>query len=408
MNAILPAPERRSRHLAENFVFADELRVDAGRRVRRSVSTGALLRAGVLAALSALAGCKPAAAPLAPAMTVPVATVGYTSLANDLVLTAEFRPYQEIELMAKVTGYVKEIKVDIGDHVRTGDVLATLEVPEIADEVIKAKAAVEAEQAEAAIAHLSYQRIQEVSARDQGLVPKQEVDVAQSHDLRAAAQLAGARSALEAAEAMMSYATVRAPFDGVVTKRYASVGSMIQAGTSSTAMPVVRLAQNDLLRLVLPVPESAAGSVLVGQVVDVAVTSQNQTLQAKVTRLAESVQLATRTMDAEVDIPNPEGKLIPGMYAEVHLHLRARPHVLSVPLDGVEGLGTSSEQAYVVRGGILHLARIVTGLQTAANVEIVSGLASGDQVVVGRHVGLFDGEMVDARPVGYEAGGKHS
>jgi RND family efflux transporter MFP subunit len=361
--------------------------------------------AALLAALGALSACKPAAPPAADAINVPVATVAPASLANDLVLTAEFRPYQDVEVMAKVSGYVKEIRVDIGDHVKTGDVLATLEVPEIQDEVLKAKAGVASEEAEANIAHLSYQRILEVSARDKGLVPRQEVDVAQSRDLRAAALLASAQSALEAAEAMMRYATIRAPFDGVVTKRYADVGSMIQAGTSSSAMPVVRLAQNDLLRLILPVPESAAGSVEAGQSVDIAVSSRDQALSGKITRLAESVQMATRTMDAEVDVPNPNGQLIPGMYAEVHLHLKARPNVLSVPLDAIEGLGTSSEQVYAARGGELHIAKVVTGLQTSAQVEIVSGLAAGDQVVVGRHVGLFDGEKVNARPAGYEPNG---
>ncbi len=365
----------------------------------------AISSAALLAVLSALSACKPAAPPAADVLSVPVATVGPASLANDLVLTAEFRPYQDVEVMAKVAGYVKEIRVDIGDHVKTGDLLATLEVPEIQDEVVKAKAGVASEEAEAAIAHLSYQRIQEVSARDKGLVPKQEVDVAQSHDLRAAAQLASAQSALQAAEAMMAYATIRAPFDGVVTKRNASIGSMIQAGTSSTAMPIVRLAENDLLRLVLPVPESAAASVKVGQSVDITVTSRGQALTGKITRLAESVQMATRTMDAEVDVPNTDGQLYPGMYAEVHLHLKARPNVLSVPLDAVEGLSTSGEQVYVARGGELHIVKVVTGLQTSAQVEIISGLTAGDQVVVGRHVGLFDGEKVDAKPAGYEPNG---
>jgi multidrug efflux pump subunit AcrA (membrane-fusion protein) len=114
------------------------------------------------------------------------------------------------------------------------------------------------------------------------------------------------------------------------------------------------------------------------------------------------VQMATRTMDTEVDVPNPDGSLVPGMYAEVHLHLANHPAALSVPIDAVDGLGTSVQQVYVVRDGILHLAVVQVGLQTASRVEILSGLSSGDKVVVGRHTGLSDGERVDAQPAAYE------
>ena len=203
---------------------------------------------------------------------------------------------------------------------------------------------------------------------------------------------------------MIDYATIRAPFTGVVTKRYASVGSMIQAGTASQtqAMPVVKLAQNNLLRLILPVPVNAVAGVRNGQAVDVNVSSLGRTLQGTVTRSADSVEMATRTMDTEVDVENRDGSLVPGMYADVHLHLAPRPNVLSAPLDGVEGLGTSVQQAYIVRDGIVHLMPIKTGMQTANRVEILSGLQQGDKVIVGRHTGLSDGEKVDAQAAGYE------
>ena len=260
--------------------------------------------------------------------------------------------------------------------------------------------------------------------RDPGLVPKQDVDVAQSRQMEAAAQLASANSSLRAAQdgkaaaeseysrtlAMMQYATIRAPFDGVVTKRFANTGSMIQAGISSQtqAMPIVTLAQEDLLRLILPVPVSDVAGIRNGEPVDVNVTSLGRTLKGTVTRYADSVQMATRTMDTEVDVPNKDGSLVPGMYAEVHLHLAARPNVLSVPLDAVDGIGTSVQQAYVVRDGVIHLTIVKTGLQTPTRVEILSGLQSGDKVVVGRHTGLSDGEKVDAEPAGYEASGSRN
>ena len=394
-------------------------------------------KAGILGVLAAggavLSSCSSSATPPAPVPAVPVATVRYTSLENDLVLTAEFIPYQEVDIMAKVAGYVKAINVDIGDHVRQNAILATLEVPEIQDDlaeakageaaaeadVVTAQAAVRRDQAAASIAEISFQRITDVATRDRGLVPRQEVDVAQSRDAEAAAQLESASSALTAAQdarveadseysramAMVQYATIRAPFTGVITKRYANTGSMIQAGISSQtqAMPVVKLAQNNLLRLILPVPVSDVGGIRKGETVDVNVVSLGRTLKGTVTRYADSVQMSTRTMDTEVDVPNPDGSLIPGMYAEVHLHLAARPHVLSAPLDAVDGIGTSAEKAYLVRDGVVHLTSVTTGLQTATRIEIVSGLEAGDDVVVGRHSGIAEGERVIAEPAAYES-----
>jgi RND family efflux transporter MFP subunit len=391
-----------------------------------------MLLGAVTVSAGLLASCKSAAPATSPPPVVPVATAGPATLENNLTLTAEFRPYQEVNVMAKVAGYVKSIGVDIGDHVHQSAVLAILDVPEIQEDVSKAKAgvaaaeakivtaqaAIQRAQAASDITALSFRRIQDVAARDPGLVPKQDVDVAQSKQIEAEAQLASANSELKAAQeskagaeseysralTMMQYATVRAPFTGIVTKRFANTGSMIQAGTSSQtqAMPVVSLAQNDLLRLILPVPVNDVAGIRGGQPVEVDVVSVGRKLQGKVTRYANSVQMATRTMDTEVDVPNPDGSLVPGMYAEVHLHLAARSNVLSVPLDAVDGLGTSVQQAYVVRDGVIHLVKIKVGLQTATRVEILSGLQAGDKVIVGRHTGLSDGENVIAEAAGYE------
>ncbi len=381
---------------------------------------------------SLLVACRSAAPPEAPVPVVPVAIAGPATLENNVVLSAEFEPFQDVDVMAKVAGYVKNIRVDIGTHVRQGDVLAVLEVPEIQDDLEKAKAGVAAAQANvvtaqagiqraqaaAGIAHLSFQRISDVATKNKGLVPRQDVDVAQSRDAEAVAQLASTRSSLQAAQdskaaadseydragAMLQYATIRAPFTGVVTKRYANTGSMIQAGTASQtqAMPLVRLAQDNVLRLTLPVPVTDVAEVKDGETVEVNVANPPRTLRGKVSRYADTVQMATRTMDTQVDVPNADGTLVPGMYAEVHLHLADRPNVLSVPVDAADGLGTAVEQAYVVRAGTVHVVQVKTGLQTATRLEILSGLQPGDQVVVGRHSGLSEGERVQARAASYE------
>jgi len=395
------------------------------------------LAAGLFASAILIQGCKSAPPPAAAVPTVPVAVAGPANLENNLVLSAEFRPFQEVDVMAKVAGYVRTINVDIGSHVGENAVLATLEVPEIQDDLAKARASVAAAdaniataqagvqraQAGANIAKLSFQRIQDVAIRDKGLVPRQDIDVAQAKQLDADAQLASANSSLKSAqqskagaeseysraEAMVQYATIHAPFAGVIIKRYANIGSMIQAGISSQtqAMPIVRLAQNNVLRLTLPVPVSAVADIRDGERVDVNVTSTGRHLQGKIARYADAVQMATRTMDTEVDVPNPDGTLVPGMYAEVHLHLANRPAALSVPLDAVDGLGTSVQQTYVVRDGTVHLVTVKVGLQTPDRIEILSGLQSGDNVIVGRHTGLSDGEKVDARPAAYENSGRN-
>lgn len=391
-----------------------------------------LIAAALTCLLTALQGCKQAVPAEVAPPTVPIATAGPASLKNTLVLSAEFRPFQEVDVMAKVAGYVKSITVDIGSHVAQNAVLATLEVPEIQDDVAKAKAAVAAadanisaaqaavHRAEAGsnIATLSFKRISDVARRDKGLVPQQDIDVAQAKQMEAAAQLASAHSALKSAEqmkaqaqseysrsqAMLQYATIRAPFTGVVIKRYANIGSMIQAGISSQtqAMPVVRLAQNNLLRLVLPVPVSAVADIREGQVVDVVVINTGRKLRGTIIRYADSIQMSTRTMETEVDVPNPDGTLVPGMYTEVHLHIADHPAALSVPIDAVDGLGTSVQQVYVVHSGIVHLVPVQIGLQTEDRVEILAGLKNGDKVIVGRHTGLSDGERVEARPATYE------
>lgn len=360
--------------------------------------------------------------------TVAAATATRADLANTLTLTAEFESFQDVDVMAKVSGYVHDMRVDIGDHVRAGALLATLDVPEMADDFAKASAALSEAAADLAsaqedlerakvahdIAHISHARLAEVAKREAGLVPQQDLDEARSRDLVAEAQVATAlarrRSAeqhVQVAEAdrarvatLQHYAVITAPFDGVVTKRYANVGALIQAGTSSQtqAMPVVRLSQNTLLRLIVPVPESAAGVIAIGQRATVRVRSLKRTFEGRVTRFANKVQTATRTMDTEIDVPNPSLTLIPGMYAEAELVLQANRNAVTVPIDAIDGLGSSAPRVFVVgRDGTVRIVKVATGLETATQVEVVSGLSGGETVVVGRHADLTEGERVQPR-----------
>ncbi|MGA2267170.1 MAG: efflux RND transporter periplasmic adaptor subunit [Bryobacteraceae bacterium] len=365
--------------------------------------------------------------------TVAVARTTTENLSRDLILTAEFRPFQEVDVMAKVAGYIKQINVDVGDRVKLGDPLATLEIPEMADDLRRANAAVERAQSEVArasdelrraesaheIVHISFQRLAAVSEKRPGLIAQQEIDDARSKDLVAEAQVASAKSGLAAAtdqvhvntaelqrvQTMLDYTRVTAPFAGVVTKRYADTGSMIQAGTASQtqAMPVVRLSENSLLRLILPVPESAVPTVHIGQEVEVRVPTLKRSFPGRVARFSDKLSLATRTMDTEVDVPNPSLVLIPGMYAEVNLTLDRRNAVLAIPVTAVDmdsegsspsGAAATGRVMVVTPNNLVEVRTISLGIETASKVEVRSGLNEGDLVVIAGRSSLQPGQEV--------------
>lgn len=326
--------------------------------------------------------------------------------------------------MAKVAGYIKDIRVDVGDRVKEGDLLAVLEVPEMANDLQHANASVQRSNAEVRrsddelrraesaheLAHLSYDRLKAVSEKKPGLIAQQELDDARSKDLITEAQISAAKSGRSAAleqvqvndadvqkiKTLIDYTKVTAPFTGVVTRRYADKGSMIQAGTASQtqAMPVVKLSQNSRLRLILPVPESAVPTVHIGQQVEVRVPTMNRTFPGKVARFADKVAMATRTMDTEVDVENPSLLLIPGMYAEVNLTLSQRKAVLAVPVMAVDHEGDAGSVLVVTPNNRVEQRKIALGLETASAIEVRSGLNEGDLVVISGRSSLQPGEEV--------------
>ena len=365
----------------------------------------------------------------APELVVPVVKVERTDLARSVRLTAEFKPFQDVEVMAKVAGYVKRIYVDVGDHVQQGQLLAVLEVPEMADELVRVRAGIDRSTAEVArardevqraesshrIAHLAYTRLSSVMKDRPGLVAEQEIDDAHGRDLVAEAQVAAAKSSLTAAEqtvqmnkaeqakaqTLMAYTKVVAPFAGVVTKRFADTGSMIQAGTASQtqAMPLVRLAESTTLRLILPVPESAVPKIHLGQPVEVSVPTLGRTIQGRVARFADVVDRSTRTMSTEVDVPNSSYALMPGMYAEVTLALDRRERALSIPL-GASEAGSEAARVYVVTpSGTVEIRDVELGLEGSDRVEVRSGLKDGELVIAPRRAGLKPGQHVTPKLV---------
>jgi RND family efflux transporter MFP subunit len=385
----------------------------------------------VLIVFSILQGCgQTRVATSADTQTIPVVDVAPVQrgpIAHSLEAPAEFRPYQEIDVHAKIAGYVKKIYVDIGDHVRTGQLLAVLEIPELQDEVTQASAEVKrAEQeiiraqadlrrAESVyeVAHLSSTRLAEVMKTRPDLVAQQEMDEITGKDKQAEAQVDTDRAALGAAQqqlsvaranlsktqALFAYAEIRAPFAGIITKRYADTGAMLAAGTTSEkqAIPLVRLSQNGLLRLTIPVPEASVPFVHIGSVAKIHVSGLNRDFSGKVIRFSSEVVMETRTMDTEIDVLNPRFELVPGMYADVSIVLDARPDALTIPVQGLDRVGGNATAFVVNSEGKIEERQVSTGIETATRIEVLSGLREGELVVLGNHGSLRAGEKVQVK-----------
>ena len=362
------------------------------------------------------------ALPLRVAVTKPETV----KMERGLDLTGEFRPWQQADLHAKVAGYLKTLNVDIGSRVTAGQVIAVLEVPEMeADreeltaavqhsrsEEVRAGASIERAKAQVAVAKASFDRLNEVNQREKGLVARQELDEVAARHRAAEADLAIAEAALntsgqatQAAKArlsridtMLQYARITAPFSGVVTKRYVDVGNMIQAGTNSQtqAVPVVQIANTAKLRLSIVVPESAVPDVNVGTEVDIRVPSFGRSFQGRIARLTESVATSTRTMAAEIDVPNPDLSISPGIIAVVRLRTTSTRDVLAVPLQAISRRGGQSYVLTVGQQGIVEERTIKSGLESASHVEVVEGVSAKDRVIIGAKTLVRPGQSVEA------------
>lgn len=381
-------------------------------RVPRPFETLAVTGAACL--LLVVSGCRHESSEEPEAKSAPIAPVVMVTrapLANVLHVAGVFMPFQEVELHAKVAGYIRRINVDIGDKVKAGQVLATLDVPELnaqvagaeagvrqsQEQITRAKSEVLRAQADYAALKAAAERLQQVSDAKPGLIAQQEMDDARAKERAAAAQVDAAKAAQSAMQqqlgvsqashqqvsAMADYSRITAPFSGIITWRYADTGSLIQAGTSNAgSAPVVKIAQVDTLRLRLPVPADLTPYVKVGDTAQVRVDALNKTFAGNVTRSTGALDTATRSMQVEIDVPNHDGSLSPGMYADVSLNVQRTGDALVVPVQAVDQSGA---QAFVmVVDGADKVARrsVRVGITTANRAEIVSGVQQGERVIV--------------------------
>jgi RND family efflux transporter, MFP subunit len=384
-----------------------------------------------LAALFGLTGRKVTASQSGDSVLQPAAVVlaERKPLVNAITLSGEFRPFQEVDVHAKVAGYIRKIYVDVGDHVKAGQTLAVLEVPELSAQLQGADAAVrrakdairrarsDRDRAESlhTATHLDYTRLKEASVNRPGLIAEQELDDAQAKDKEGEAQIASDEAALSESEnqldvavaaqkelsAMSDYTRILAPFNGVITRRNVDNGALVQAGTNSSpqALPVVSVAETDLFRLSLPIPESAVPLIRLGAVVNVHVSALNRDFEGKISRFAHSLDEDTRTMHTEVDVPNHGDKIVAGMFADVILTLVKKKSVLTVPIQAVTRNGSEASVLVVDPRGRVEDRKVKLGLEGANDVEVVSGLSSKEQVVIGSRSEFHPGDVVAARVV---------
>jgi RND family efflux transporter MFP subunit len=347
-----------------------------------AVAVGVYLHDGWRAA-GADAGAE--AAVTVPPPTVAVMRVMRRNLKRTIVLSSELNPYDVVKLYAKEPGYLQSIDVDYGSHVTAGETLATLELPEQEADLDKSDAAY-------GLARADYERVASVNHQEPGLIAQADIDKAHADYLIAQDQRMRA-SVVE------GYSVITAPFDGVVTKRYVDPGALIEQGTtSSTAMPIVEVADVYRLRLVLESPESLVPLIHVGMPVSVSIPATGESFPDRVARFSYDVHQDTRTMHTEVDVQNADLHLKPGMYASATIDLESRSDAVSVPTQAVATDGSPNVWT-VDRDGTIQRREVTLGLKTPDYSEVTSGLAVGDLVFIGDRTAYTVGQRVTPKLV---------
>jgi RND family efflux transporter MFP subunit len=370
-----------------------------------------------------------ASMPESPAVSVGVVKIARQTLDRTYTVSSELVPFQEIDVYAKEAGFVNKLNVDYGSHVQAGQLMATLEIPELELQLKEDDAAIKDAQAQIPHAQeelkrtqatqkvyqLEYDRLNGVATAQPGLVAQQEVDDAEGRYLAAQAQVEAAKATLQQAESLLDkaqakrehdqalydYSKITAPFAGVVTQRYANYGTLMQAGTSNAngVLPLVRLSEDDVFRLVIPVAETYVHYIHIGDNVDVRIPSLDQTFPGTVARFSVDVKEDTRTMHTEVDVKNPKRVLYPGLYAEATVTLEKKENAVAVPLQAVDQAGQQTTVDIVDSSNKIQLRPITIDFQTPNYGDVISGLQEGDMVVVSDRSSLKPNESVQPKVV---------
>src|SRR5215831_4193875 len=310
---------------------------------------------------------------------------------EQLVLPASVQAYEESPIFARTNGYLLRWNKDIGSKVAEGELLAEIDSPEIDQELMQARATRQQVAAQLDIAKVSNERWQ--SLRKTETVSQQEADMQASNYQQAVANLAAADANVRRLEEMESFKRVYAPFSGVVTKRNVDPGALINAG--STGRPLFNVARVDPLRVFTNVPQSYSPAIKVGMPAFLVLQEfSGQKFTGTIARTAEAIDPATRTLLTEVDVPNPDGKLLPGTFGELHFKAANSAPKLTIPVNAMLFRQEGPRVAVVGPDSKIHLRPIAIGRDYGASLEVLEGVTVEDRIVINPADSLQDGQMV--------------
>src|SRR6202166_1187361 len=317
---------------------------------------------------------------------------------EDLVLPSTLQAYVESPIYARTTGYVKKWYHDIGSRVQQGELLADIDTPEVDQQLSQARADLGTSQANAQLSDITATRYTDLLKTDG--VSKQEVDNALGDQAAKRATVQSSEANVRRLEELESFKHIYAPFSGVLTQRSIDIGTLINAGNGGTSQQLFYLAQTDPIRVYVNVPEPYAPSIHPGIGAYLELTQYpGEKFRGKVVRTSNAIDLSTRTLLTEVDVPNASGQLLPGGYTQVHLEVQVKGDRLQVPVNSLlfrsEGL-----RAVVVDSD--HKARLQTltiGRDYGVTLEVLNGLKAGDWIVLNPPDSLNDGQEVHVKEV---------
>ena len=322
---------------------------------------------------------------------------------EDLVLPSTLQAYTESPIYARTTGYLKKRYHDIGSHVQQGQLLADIETPEVDQQLLQARADLGTMQANENLSRITAARYEELIKTDG--VSKQEVDNAVGDYAARRAAVASAQANVRRLEELESFKHVYAPFSGVVTRRNVDIGNLINAGNGGAAQELFFLAATDPIRAYISVPELYAPAVHSGVGAYLELTLYpGQKFQAKVVRTADAIDLASRTLNTEVDVPNKAGQLLPGGYAQVHLLVGVKGTRLQVPVNALLFRAEGLRAAVIDADHKVHLRQLAIGRDYGTALEVLQGLSPEDWIVLNPPDSLDEGMQVNVKEMPQSTG----
>jgi membrane fusion protein, multidrug efflux system len=320
---------------------------------------------------------------------------------EELTLPAQLQAYVESAIYSRTNGYLVRWNKDIGSKVTKGELLAEIDTPEVDQELSQAKAARQQIQAQLELAKSSAERW--INLRKTDSVSQQEADQQTSAYTQARANIAAADANVRRLEQLESFKHIYAPFSGVLTKRNVDTGALINAGSAGQGRELFDIAQVDPLRVYVSVPQASAPSIKKGMPAYIELSEYpGKKFTGKVVRTADVIDPATRTLYTEIDVPNPDGRLMPGSYAQVHFAVPVQTVRMSVPVNALLFRAEGPRIAVVESDNKVHLKPITIGRDFGTRVEILNGLDRGDQIVVNPADSLQEGQAVNIRSGGPE------